>query len=199
MTIEVYHITMLRKLSLATLGISIGGTMTVAAIIAYIFENATINLIGFSYGIPILLGGLAFKITELKPIKPTQPPSPDVIALREKQATETQNQVVKDVTRYWYGQDAHLDTALKKVGLGPSKEAQPVVTGFRETEVKGAYALILEFSSPGRTFDQWMVKQEKIERFFGPGIRAYISQPQEDVIELALIAEPVTTEQPLSV
>ncbi|WP_404789347.1 DUF2854 domain-containing protein [Altericista sp. CCNU0014] len=172
--------------------------MTLSAIIAYIFENATINLIGFSYGIPILLGGLAFKITELKPIKPTQQPSPEVVELRKVQATQTQTQIVKDVTRYWYGQDAHLDTALKKVGLGPSKEAQPVLTGFHETEIKGAYALVLEFSSPGRTFDQWMVKQAKIERFFGPGVRAYISQPQEGAIELALIAEPVTAEAPIS-
>jgi hypothetical protein len=189
---------MLRKLSLATLGISVGGTMTVAAIIAYIVENATINLIGFSYGIPILLGGLAFKITELKPVKPSKETSPVIEALRETQATDTQKQVIKDVTRYWYGQDAHLDTALKKVGLGPSKEAQPVLEGFYETDVKGAYALTLEFSSPGRTFDQWMVKQGKIERFFGPGIRAHISQPQENVIELALIADPAIAQEPVA-
>ncbi|HEY9824156.1 MAG TPA: DUF2854 domain-containing protein [Stenomitos sp.] len=185
---------MLRKISLATLGLTVGGTMTVAAILAYIFENATINLIGFSYGIPILLGGLAFKITELKPLQPTQTASAEVLALREAQATQTQNQVRKDVTRFWYGQDAHLDTALKKVGLGPSKEAQPVLTGFRETQVNGAYALVLEFSSPGRTFDQWMQKHEKIEKFFGPGIRARITQPQDDEIELSLISDPAKTE-----
>ncbi len=189
---------MLRKISLAMLGISVGGTMTVAAIIAYIVENATINLIGFSYGIPILLGGLAFKITELKPVKPSKEPTPAIQTLREAQATDTQKQVIKDVTRYWYGQDAHLDTALKKVGLGPSKEAQPVLEGFYETDVKGAYALTLEFSSPGRTFDQWMVKQGKIERFFGPGIRAHISQPQDNVIELALIADPAIAEAPVA-
>jgi hypothetical protein len=187
---------MLRKISLATLGLTIGGTMTVAAIIAYVLENSTINLIGFSYGIPILLGGLAFKITELKPIQETAAPLPDVLTLREAQATQTQNQVRKDITRYWYGQDAHLDTALKKVGLGPSKEAQPVLTGFREVEMKGAYTLVLEFSSPGRTFDQWMTKQEKIERFFGPGVRARITQPNENVIELALIAEPTAIAEP---
>ena len=91
-----------------------------------------------------------------------------------------------------------MDIALKKVGLGPSKEAQPVLEGFYETDVKGAYGLTLEFSSPGRTFDQWMVKQGKIERFFGPGIRAHISQPQEDVIELALIADPAIAEAPVA-
>jgi hypothetical protein len=187
---------MLRKISLATLGLTIGGAMTVSGIIAYIVENATVNLIGFSYGIPILLGGLAFKITELKPIQETELPSPEVVALREAQATKTQIQVRKDVTRFWYGQDAHLDTALKKVGLGPSKEAQPVLTGFRETEVKGAYALVLTFHSPGRTFDQWMVKQEKIESFFGPNIRAHITQPSENVIELALITQPAVVEEP---
>ncbi|MGB8700654.1 MAG: DUF2854 domain-containing protein, partial [Thermosynechococcaceae cyanobacterium] len=64
---------MLRKISLASLGITLGSAMTVAGIVAYFFENATVNLVGFSYGIPILLGGLAFKITELKPIPTTQP------------------------------------------------------------------------------------------------------------------------------
>ncbi|MCG9890452.1 MAG: DUF2854 domain-containing protein [Thermosynechococcaceae cyanobacterium MS004] len=190
---------MLGRFSLATTGLTVGSIMTVSAIIAYIFENATINLIGFSYGIPILLGGIAFKITELKPLKASQPPTPEVVALREAQQTKTQKMVRKDLTRYWYGQDAHLDTALKKVGLGPPKDEQPVVTGFHEGIVDEAYALVLEFSSPGLSLDTWHLRQPKIERYFGPGIRTEITQTGEETIHLALITQPATVEEPVSV
>jgi Protein of unknown function (DUF2854) len=190
---------MFGRFSLATTGLTVGGTMTIAAIIAYIFENATINLIGFSYGIPILLGGLAFKITELKPLKETQPPTPDVVALREAQQTKTQQQVRKDVLRYWYGQDAHLDTALKKVGLGPPKDEQPVLTGFHEVAVDGFYALVLEFNSPGLSLETWHKRQPKIESYFGPGIRAEMTQIDEETVHLALISTPVAIAEPVSV
>ncbi len=190
---------MFGRFSLATIGLTVGGTMTIAAIIAYIFENATINLIGFSYGIPILLGGLAFKITELKPLKETQPPAPDVVALREAQQTKTQKQVRKDVLRYWYGQDAHLDTALKKVGLGPPKDEQPVLTGFHEAAVDGFYALVLEFHSPGLSLETWHKRQPKIESYFGPGIRAEMTQTGEETVDLALISKPAAVEEPVSV
>ena len=172
--------------------------MTVAAIIAYFFENATINLIGFSYGIPILLGGLAFSITELKPLKPSRPANEDIVALREAQQTKTQKMMRKDITRFWYGQDTHLDTALKKVGLGASKEKQPVLTGFHEEDRDGVYVLVLEFNSPELPIETWNQRQPKIQRFFGPDIRAEITQPTEETVELALITDPSAVEEPVS-
>jgi Protein of unknown function (DUF2854) len=190
MVVEIYYIIMLRKISLASLGLTVGGIMTVSGIIAYIVENATINVIGFSYGIPILLGGIAFKITELKPIPETQPPSAEAIALRATQATEIQKQIFKDVTRYWYGQDAHFDFALKKIGFGRSKEQQPVLTGLYETVVDGSYTLVLELYSPFKTLEEWHAKKAKIESFLGPGIQAEITQPKEQEIHLALVAKP---------
>jgi Protein of unknown function (DUF2854) len=190
---------MFGRFSLATTGLTVGGTMTIAAIIAYFFENATINLIGFSYGIPILLGGVAFKLTELKPLKETQSPTPEVVSLREAQQTKTQKQLRKDVLRYWYGQDAHLDTALKKVGLGPPKDEQPVLTGFHEVAVEGAYALVLEFNSPGLSLETWHKRKPKIESYFGPGIRAEMTQIDEVTVHLSLISKPVAIEAPFSV
>ena len=172
--------------------------MTVAAIIAYFFENATINLIGFSYGIPILLGGLAFSITELEPLKPSKPATTEIEALREAQQTKTQKMMRKDITRYWYGQDTHLDAAIKKVGLGSSKEKQPVLTGFHEEDRDGAYVLVLEFDSPELPIETWNQRQPKMERFFGPGIRAEITQPSEETVELALITDPSMVSEPIA-
>lgn len=181
---------MLRQTSLGTLGLTVGGTLTIGGFAAYFLGNPTLNLIGFFYGIPLLLGGMALKAAELKPVPFSQPTTPQVLALRQQQATATQNQIRKDVTRYRYGQEAHLDTSLSHLGLSPTDEERPVIKGLQETETEGAYTLILEFYSPLITLEAWQQKREKMESFFGPGVQVAISQPAENEINLALIATP---------
>lgn len=179
---------MLRQTSLGTLGLFIGGLLTLTGFVAYATDNATLNLVGFFYGIPVLLGGLALKASELKPIDLSEPTSAPVLNLREVQATPTQNQIRKDVMRYRYGQKAHLDSSLESLGLSPTDEDRPLLTGLRETEANGAYTLVLEFDSPFISLETWQQKREKIEKFFGPGIRVEFTQPDEDRIDVALIA-----------
>ena len=181
---------MLRQISLAAVGLVVGGVLTVVGFAAYAADNATLNLAGFFYGIPLLLGGLALKAAELKPIPFTKVTSPDVLSLRETQATDTQNQVRKDITRYRYGQEAHLSEVLERLGLSPNREERPILQGIREEQIEGAYALILDFDSPFLSLEVWQEKQEKITKFFGPGIRVTITQPQPEIVELALITEP---------
>ncbi|BAY27114.1 hypothetical protein NIES2100_69350 [Calothrix sp. NIES-2100] len=181
---------MLRQISLGTLGLTVGGILTIVGFVAYAADNATLNLVGFFYGFPLLLGGLALKANELKPIAFSQTTTPAVLQLREQQATVTQNKIRKDITRYCYGQDAHLDRALSYLGLSPTDEERPIITGLQEKEINGAYALILEFDSPLLTIDVWQQKQEKMTSYFGPGVRVEITQPSEDKIELTLITTP---------
>lgn len=181
---------MLRQTSLGSLGLVGGGIITIIGFIAYFSGNPTLNLVGFFYGIPLLLGGLALKAAELKPVPMTQPTTSEVLSLRQQQATDTQNQIRRDVTRYRYGQEAHLDTSLSHLGLSPTDEERPIITGLRETAIAGAYALILEFYSPFISLETWQKKQEKIASFFGPGVEAQLTQPEENKIELALIATP---------
>ncbi len=182
---------MLRQTSLGTLGLGVGGALTVIGFVAYFSSNATLNLVGFFYGIPLLLGGLALKASELKPVPFTQPTSPEVAELRDQQATTTQNQIRKDVTRYRYGQSAHLDSSLSHLGLSPTNEERPELIGVRESKINDAYALILEFDSPLISLETWQQKQAKIESFFGPGVRVQLTQPADRQIEVALIATPV--------
>jgi hypothetical protein len=178
---------MLRQFSLGTLGLVVGGILTVIGFVAYAADNATLNLVGFFYGIPLLLGGLALKANEIPPIPYTQPTTPQVLTLREKQATSTQTKVRKDLTRYWYGQDAHFDKSLEFLGLGSSDEDKPEISGLREAEINGAYALILEFNSPSVPIDIWQQKQEKMTNYFGPGVEVIVTQPDENQIELTLV------------
>lgn len=181
---------MLRKISLASVGLVVGSILTVIGFIAYGTGNATLNLAGFFYGIPVLLGGLALKAAELKPVPFTEPTPANILTLREKQATPTQNQLRKDVTRYRYGQEAHLDDSLARFGLSPTDEERPFLNGIKEVETNGFYTLILEFYSPLISFDIWQEKREKIEKFFGPGIKVELSQKSDSQIEVAFIASP---------
>lgn len=181
---------MLRQISLGTLGLVVGGVLSVVGTAAYFGDNATLNLVGFFYGIPLLLGGLALKAAELKPVIYSKPSSPEVIALRDQQATSTQNQIRKDVTRYRYGQEAHLDSSLKYLGLSPSDEERPLLQGIREEIIDGAYALILEFESPLIPYTTWTSKQEKLDRFFGEGVRVKLDQPAEEQVEVTLLSSP---------
>ncbi|MCU0523755.1 MAG: DUF2854 domain-containing protein [Elainella sp. Prado103] len=189
---------MLRQISLGTVGLVVGGILSVIGFAAYAGDNATLNLVGFFYGIPILLGGLALKSAELKPVPYSQPLSPEVLALREQQATSTQNQIRKDVTRYRYGQEAHLDSSLEYLGLSPTDEERPMLLAIREEATDGAYTLVLEFDSPLIDLAVWQKKQEKLDRFFGQDVKVVVSQPEEEQIEVALIAMPSREPEPVS-
>ncbi len=178
---------MLGRINLSLVLLAVGGGLTIVGFVAYFQDNATLNLAGFFYGIPILLGGLALRAAELEPVPYSQPTAPAVLTLREAQATPTQNQVRQDVTRYRYGQEAHLDVALQKLGLSPSGDECPELASIRELEMDGNYALVLEFDSPTVPFSTWVEKQSKIETFFGPGVRADLQAPAEDKVNLALV------------
>ncbi|MBE9111892.1 DUF2854 domain-containing protein [Nodosilinea sp. LEGE 07298] len=177
----------LGQFNLSLVLLAVGGVLTIVGFVAYFQDNSTLNLVGFFYGIPVLLGGLALRAAELEPAPYTRPTSPEVLKLREEQATPTQNQVRQDVTRYRYGQEAHLDVALQKLGLSPSGQECPELSGLHEAEVDGNYALVLEFDSSTLPFSTWVEKKAKIESFFGPSVRAELSQPTEDQVNLALI------------
>ena len=90
---------MMRKVPLAMIGLIVGGLLTSVGFYAYFTNQYTLNLAGFFYGIPILLGGFALKAAELKPV-PLRPTTPEVLALRNEQATPAQLQIFTDITRF---------------------------------------------------------------------------------------------------
>lgn len=179
---------MVGSVSLGTLGLMVGSLLTGVGVVAYATGNATLNLAGFFYGVPLLLGGLALKAAELKPVPYREKPTPEVITARA-QATPTQTQIRKDVTRYRYGQEAHLDSTLASLGLSPSAVERPVLVAIAETLTDGAYTLTLEFDSPAVPPEKWQSKQAKMQTFFGPHIRVAITDQGNDRVSVALIRE----------
>jgi hypothetical protein len=185
---------MFGKLSLGSLGLVLGAIITTIGFVAYATGNSTLNLVGFFYGIPILLGGLALKSAEIVPAKFINETTAEVEQLRQDTATDTQKQIIKDVTRYRYGIEAHLDEVLQKVGLRPSDKERPVLLGIyeeaaSEQDLSGAYTLVLRFASPLINWETWQERQEKLTRFFGPGIVAKLAQPEDKVIDLRLVRD----------
>ncbi|MEB3274522.1 MAG: DUF2854 domain-containing protein [Prochlorothrix sp.] len=178
------------RLTLSNLAVSVGAVLVVVGFWAYASGNATLNLAGFFYGFPVLLIGIALKAVELKPVPLSQPTPPEVLALRDKQATPTQIQVRKDISRNRYGQYVHLEPALKALKLFLSNEEHPELNGMREESRDGAYTLVLEFESPMIPFSKWQEKEDKMTRFFGPNIAIDLTQPKADWVEVALIAVP---------
>lgn len=188
---------MLRQISLGSVFLLIGIVLSAIGLYAYATGNPTLNLAGFFYGIPILLGGAALKSAEVKPTKLLHPTSESALKLRDTQATPTQIQVCQDVTRYRYGIRAHLDEALEKLGMSPTNEERPVLIGLYEEvfQAEGhpdAYSLVLRFQSPLISLETWQERQEKIGKFFGPGITARVDSPEIQseipLVDLRLIA-----------
>ncbi len=170
---------MFGKIPLSWVLLVVGFGLTATGFWAYATGNSTLNLVGFFYGIPVLLGGAALKAAELKPVPYKEKTVGKVLELRNAQATDTQNQVRKDVTRFRYGQEAHLDLALERLGLSPTDEERPVLHSIVEGDRDGQYELTLSFASPYIDFAIWEEKREKIERFFGPDITAAVSHGEE--------------------
>ena len=178
----------LSQVSLASIALVVGTVLTVVGGVAYAQGNSTLNLVGFFYGIPVLLIGAALKSAELKPAPVLIAPTAEVLKLRQEQATPTQTQLRKDITCYRYGVSAHLEVALEKLGLGKLDAKRPLLLGFYEqSSPEGRYSLVLRFQSPLVPVAVWQEKLEKIGRFFGPQITAQVSDLGQGVVDLYLI------------
>jgi hypothetical protein len=162
-----------------------GAVLTVIGSIAYVTDSPTLSLAGVFYGVPVLLGGLALKSSELPPAE-LVPPSPEAEALREAEASQPLRKLVKDVNRWRYGQKAHLESSLEALKLWDD-DAPPQLVAIEELEHAGRYGLRLQFETHGVDFQRWQDRQERLGRFFGPDLRAELSQAGAGRLSLSLL------------
>ncbi|MEM6445501.1 MAG: DUF2854 domain-containing protein [Cyanobacteria bacterium P01_D01_bin.123] len=158
------------------------------------YNNPTANLIGLSIGLPLLLGGAVMKAVELKPVPPLKAATDEMLLLREQQATDIQIQIREDITKYNYGADAHLDTALEHLSLKGATDAElPRIAAYNEEKTEdGRYALRLRFNTPKVPYKKWERSYEKqMAGFFGRDVEVAMTMPQKDVVDIVL-----TTRQP---
>jgi len=184
----------IRGFSLAWLFIGAGAALTLYSFgIFFLTEGGSETAIGFVYGIPGLLLGLALKYAELEPV-PLESQGGAAEA-RDGRATDTMLKIIKDVTRHRYGDEAHLEEAIRALKLIPRGEGPPELVGLTEAVVGGEYSLAMKFFSNKTPYNTWVERGAKYPVFFGPGVRAELTKlsSEERLVELKLITVPEGT------
>ncbi|XP_065854277.1 uncharacterized protein [Euphorbia lathyris] len=142
----------LAKVSFGVIGLGLGVSLLSYGFGAYfnILPGSEWSAIMLTYGFPLAIIGMALKYAELKPVQCLT--YADAQVLRETSATPILKQVRSDVTRYRYGDEQHLEEALKRIfqygldslfimkvlqqsSLLALKEQGPLIT-FHETDEK---------------------------------------------------------------
>lgn len=192
----------IRGFSLGNLVVGAGVLVTVLSFVEYLGtsggDGPTLSGLGFVYGIPIFLAGAALKYAEIEPV-PCIADSPQVTeSLFESKATEIIKKIKQDVTRHRYGDEAHLDTTVKKLGLVVPGKAYPQLTELREDVTPdGELAFTMVWQSLDTPYKMWddEKRRKRYETFFGPGVGAEVVKIDA---ERRMVGIRLTTGGPLS-
>mmetsp|Transcript_12158 Transcript_12158/g.18272 ORF Transcript_12158/g.18272 Transcript_12158/m.18272 type:complete len:276 (-) Transcript_12158:152-979(-) len=167
----------IRGFSLGNLVIFAGLAITVLSFSEYLGdsggEGLNVSGLGFVYGIPVFLAGAALKYAEINPVPCYSTPQADSVF--ESKATEIIRKVKQDVTRHRYGDEAHLDTTVKKLGLVVPGKAYPQLKELRqEVTEDGELAFSMVWQSLDTPYKMWADQKRvnKYSTFFGPGVYA---------------------------
>ena len=163
-----------------------GGVLTVVGAVAYATGSANLSLPTIFYGIPILLGGLALKSSELPPARRVTPPS-ELKSQRDQAAPELAK-LLGDVTRWRYGQKAHLESSLEALKLW-DEDNPPQLEEIEELHSSEGYGLRLRFQPNAVPVERWQSKRERLGRFFAKGIRAELNVLEDDRFDLMLLPD----------
>jgi len=126
----------------------------------------------FIYAVPILLLGAALFYAELQPVE-AEYVDGTTEEFWESKKTDTLAKVLNDVTRHRYGDDAHLDSSLKALGLtakgGRYPQLQKIMLKKNDDE---ELEFTMLFKSKDVPYTVWSDPSKLIsfDRFFGPGI-----------------------------
>ena len=101
-------------------------------------------------------------------------------------SSKTLRKLVKDVTRWRYGQKAHLESSLEALKLW-DEDQPPQLISVAERAVDGRYAVAMRFRCEGVPFARWQEKQDRLGRFFDRGLRAELSEPGNGEVLLELL------------
>ncbi|MEB3193501.1 MAG: DUF2854 domain-containing protein [Cyanobacteriota bacterium] len=168
-----------------------GAALTVIGSLAYVSDHPNLSLPTIFYGIPILLGGLALKSSELPPPERLTPPD-RLRSLREAPANEALRKLLADVCRWRYGQKVHLESSLEALKLWDEQDP-PSLLSVEECSFPEGYGLSLTFAEGGVPFARWEASLDRLGRFFGPGLQAGLVESPPH--QLTLTLRPRVTEE----
>lgn len=165
----------IRGFSLGNFVIFLGVAVTFASFAEYLNQSASDGLnvsgLGFVYGIPIFLAGSALKYAEIDPVPCYTARNAE--GLFDAKATEIVSKIKQDVTRHRYGDEAHMDTTVKKLGLVIPGKAYPQLRELREERAEnGELAFTMVWQSLDTPYKMWNDERrvKKYSTFFGSGV-----------------------------
>lgn len=171
----------LRGFSLSYLALAAGITLTTLSFLDYtVFSAAGSGLglggLGFIYAIPATVLGLSLLYAEIPPVEVET--GSDATGLFDEKATPTLIKIKSDVTRHRYGDDAHLDTSLRALGLDGTQRYPQLKRFIESKSPEGELEITLLFESKDVPFTTWSdpLKIVACDRFFGPGVWTEISK-----------------------
>mmetsp|Transcript_15679 Transcript_15679/g.36772 ORF Transcript_15679/g.36772 Transcript_15679/m.36772 type:complete len:464 (-) Transcript_15679:67-1458(-) len=134
------------------------------------------------YAVPCLLIGISLFYAELQPVPVETVPGAE--GLFDEKATATLQKVKTDVTRHRYGDDAHLDSSLRVLGLAPVGGGKwPKLILLKEDKTAdGELEFTLYFESKDVPYTRWSDpnKIKSFDRYFGPGVYAQVYKEDGD-------------------
>ena len=161
-----------------------GGVLTVIGAVAYATGSANLSLPTIFYGIPIFLGGLALKSSELPPARRITPKN--ALRTERENAAPELSKLLGDITRWRYGQKAHLETSLEALQLWDD-DNPPQLLEVEELNGEGGYGLRLRFELNAVPMQRWLDKQDRLARFFAKGMQAELKGLDDDRLDLILL------------
>jgi len=163
-----------------------GGVLTVIGAVAYSTGSANLSLPTIFYGIPIFLGGLALKSSELPPARRVIPAA--TLKTERERAQPELGKLLGDVTRWRYGQKAHLESSLEALKLW-DEDNPPQLEEIEELTSADGYGLRLRFQLNAVPLERWQEKRERLGRFFAKGLRAELNALDGDRFDLMLLPD----------
>jgi len=191
----------IRGFSLGNVVILGGVLITILSFAEYLSDSGSEGLnvsgLGFVYGIPIFLAGAALKYAEIDPVPVFS--TNEGAAIYESKTTDTIDKIKQDVTRHRYGDEAHLDTTVKKLGLVVPGKAYPQLRELREEEVDGELAFTMVWQSLDTPYKMWADERriKKYETYFGPGVSAEVVKidAEQRLVGIRLTTGPKKVEE----
>ena len=174
---------LLSPASLITIG---GASLSLIGLTAYFSDATNLSVPTFFYGVPIFLIGISLKTTEVPPALRVVPAT-KFASDRDKAPKELEN-LVKDVTRWRYGQSCQLEASLRVLKLWDI-DNPPQLIEIEELVENGNYGIRMRFKMAGVPLERWNAQKERLGRFFAKGLCAELFCPTPGAIDLILLPQ----------
>ena len=174
---------LLSPANLITIG---GASLSLIGLTAYFTDATNLSVPTFFYGVPIFLIGISLKTTEVPPALRVVPPTK--FASERDKAPEELGKLVKDVTRWRYGQSCQLEASLRVLKLWDI-DNPPQLLEIEELVKDGNYGIRMRFKMAAVSLERWNAQKERLGRFFAKGLCAEIFCPTPSELDLTLLPQ----------